>query len=75
MYCELEDISLKVDLKKCACIRIAKDLMPIVNRYSTAHEQIAFIEQLRYLGVYIRTGHALKFKINTDSSNGYYMDA
>ena len=68
--CELNDILLRVNLKKCACIRIGKRFNAHCEQLSVAQEHIAFADQIRYLGVYIKTGHALKF--NTDSSKGKF---
>ena len=68
--CELEDIILRVNHKKCACIRIGKIFSAHCEQLSVAQENLAFVELISYLGVYIKTGHALKF--NTDYSKGKF---
>ncbi len=68
--CELEDISLRINLKKCACVRIGKRFNMHCEQLYVAQGLIAFVDQIRYLGVYIKTGHTLKFY--TDPSKGKF---
>jgi hypothetical protein len=60
----LAALLLKVNYKKCFCIRIGKRFASQCKPLSIDSEPIVFAEEVRYLGIFIKSGYILKFNLD-----------
>jgi len=61
---ELDDLKLTLNVKKCFCIRVGKRFASPCQRITIGNIELSWVNELRYLGVYLLSGHTLKFSLD-----------
>jgi len=57
----LNNILLSVNSKKCCCMRVGKRFASSCHNIKVGQIEIEWAKEFRYLGVYLTSGHVLKF--------------
>ena len=57
----LSNILLTVNSKKCCCMRVGKRFASSCHNIKVGQTEIEWAKEFRYLGVYLTSGHVLKF--------------
>lgn len=57
----LDNIMLSVNSKKCCCMRVGKRFASSCHNIKVCKNEIEWANEFRYLGVYLNSGHILKF--------------
>ncbi len=67
----LADVLLTVNNKKCYSIRIGKRFTSSCEPMTIGQVQVKFVEEIRCFGVYIKSGHTLKFNLEHGKKKFY----
>ena len=67
----LAAVLLTVNYKKCYSVRIGKRFTSYCEPLTIGHVQITFVDEIRYLGVFIKSSHTLKFNLEHGKKKFY----
>lgn len=69
---ELGLLELTFNVNKCFCLRIGNRFKTVCNNIVIGERVVSWVDELRYLGVFLQSGHILKFNVQHNKKKFYH---